>query len=203
MGSVSRIPLPDPGTKCPVATMGTTLDRFAELTEGLSSLDELAETLSRRANGAIRRAGLKSLLSGQWLGHPFHPLATDAVIGAWTMAAVLDFSGTSKQAADRLLGVGILAALPTAAAGASDWADMTSGGTRRMGLVHAAGNVAALALNTASYVVRKTGRRRLGRRLTAASGLPLAVSGFLGAHMTYARAVGVREGPAAAAIVRD
>ncbi|MBD0283722.1 MAG: DUF2231 domain-containing protein [Thermoleophilaceae bacterium] len=139
----------------------------------------------------MRRAGVKDVLSGSWLGHPLHPLATDAVIGSWTMAVLLDFREESADSADRLLGVGILAAIPTAAAGLSDWADMTDERTRRMGVVHAASNVAALSLNAASYLARKAGRRKLGRRLTVVSGLPLMVGGFLGAHMAYARGVGV------------
>jgi nitrite reductase/ring-hydroxylating ferredoxin subunit/uncharacterized membrane protein len=157
----------------------------------MSSVDRVADGLAAAADGGLRRAGLKRLLSGSWLGHPLHPLATDAVIGSWTMAAILDLDERSGEATDRLLGVGILAAIPTAAAGLSDWADMTEKRTRRMGLVHAAGNVVALSLNGASYLARKGGRRTLGRWLTAASGLPLAVSGFLGAHMAYARGVGV------------
>ena len=60
-----------------------------------------------------------------------------------------------------------------------------------MGLVHAAGNVVALALNAASYLARRGGRRAVGVRLTAASALPLTIGGFLGAHMAYARGVGV------------
>jgi uncharacterized membrane protein len=186
-----------------MASLGRTLEQFAARTETLSGLDGVADTLARETDSAIRAAGLKDLLSGTWLGHPFHPLATDAVIGAWTMAAVLDFSGASERGADRLVGLGIVASLPTAAAGLSDWSDMTSGGTRRMGLVHAAGNVVALSLNAASYVARKSGNRTRGRRLTAASALPLAISGFLGAHMSFARGVGVREGRAAAAARPD
>ena len=60
-----------------------------------------------------------------------------------------------------------------------------------MGLVHAAGNVVALALNAASYLARRGGRRAVGARLTAASALPLTIGGFLGAHMAYARGMGV------------
>ena len=197
------MPPPRGGTRTQMAPVGTTLDRLAKATERLSQVDAFADSLSRQADEAIRRAGLKDLLSGTWLGHPFHPLATDAVIGAWSMAAVLDLSSGFDRAAERLIGLGVLSSLPTAAAGVSDWSDMTSGPTRRMGVVHAGGNVVALALNTASYVARKSGRRRLGRRLTAASALPLTLSGFLGAHMSYARGVGVREGRAAAVTAPD
>ncbi len=81
--------------------------------------------------------------------------------------------------------------IPTAASGLSDWADTPDPQVRRMGFVHAASNAVALALNAGSYVARRRGRRTVGARLTAASALPLTVGGFLGAHMAYARGVGV------------
>jgi uncharacterized membrane protein/nitrite reductase/ring-hydroxylating ferredoxin subunit len=173
--------------------LGTRLHRFAEQTERLSALDNVAGPLARNADCLVRQARLKHALSGSWLGHPLHPLATDVVIGSWTMAAILDLrhADDSDGAAKTLVGVGVLAAIPTAASGVSDWADTLDPGVRRMGLVHAAGNVVALALNAASYLARRGGRRAVGVRLTAASALPLAIGGFLGAHMAYARGVGV------------
>jgi uncharacterized membrane protein len=173
--------------------LGTRLHRFAEQTERLSALDNVAGPLARNADRLVRQARLKHALSGSWLGHPLHPLATDVVIGSWTMAAILDLrhADDSDGAAKTLVGVGVLAAIPTAASGVSDWADTLDPGVRRMGLVHAAGNVVALALNAASYLARRGGRRAVGGRLTAASALPLAIGGFLGAHMAYARGVGV------------
>jgi nitrite reductase/ring-hydroxylating ferredoxin subunit/uncharacterized membrane protein len=189
MSALDRSDTGSPRTTRPRA--GTLFHRFAERTERFSGFDRLADGLAEGADRGMRRAGVKDVLSGSWLGHPLHPLATDAVIGSWTMAVLLDFREEYADSADRLLGVGILAALPTAAAGLSDWADMTDERTRRMGVVHAASNVAALSLNAASYLARKAGRRKLGRRLTVVSGLPLMVGGFLGAHMAYARGVGV------------
>jgi nitrite reductase/ring-hydroxylating ferredoxin subunit/uncharacterized membrane protein len=172
---------------------GTLLHRLVEQTERLSKLDKFAAPLARAAEGAVRRTRLKPVLSGSWLGHPLHPLATDAVIGSWTMAALLDLRGgqDSEQAAKTLVGVGILSAVPTAASGASDWADTPDVRVRRMGIVHAACNVLALGLNVGSYVARRTGRRSAGALLTAASAVPLTIGGFLGAHMAYARGAGV------------
>jgi nitrite reductase/ring-hydroxylating ferredoxin subunit len=81
--------------------------------------------------------------------------------------------------------------IETAASGVSDWADTPDPGVRRMGLVHAASNLIALALNAASYLARRSGRRAAGVNLTRASTVPLTIGGFLGAHMAYARGVGV------------
>ena len=76
---------------------------------------------------------LKDLLSGTWR-YLVHPLLTDAVIGAWTSAAILDLVGgeDGERAADRLVAVGILAAGPTAVTGVSDWAELRDG-TRPIG----------------------------------------------------------------------
>jgi len=172
---------------------GTLLHRLAEQTERITALDDLAGPLARTADRAVRRARLKPVLSGSWLGHPLHPLATDVVIGSWTMAAILDLrrGDDSVRAAKTLVGVGVLAAVPTAASGVSDWADTRDPRARRMGLVHAASNVVALTLNASSYLARRGGRQTFGVRLTAASALPLTLGGYLGAHMAYARGVGV------------
>ena len=64
---------------------------------------------------AIPAGGVKDLLSGKPIGHALHPLLTDVVIGAWTSASILDLVGgeQARPAAERLIGVGILAALPT------------------------------------------------------------------------------------------
>jgi nitrite reductase/ring-hydroxylating ferredoxin subunit len=169
---------------------GTLLHRLAERTERLSALDRIAGPLALNADRAMRAARVKSVLSGSWLGHPLHPLATDAVIGSWALAAILDRRGEA-DAARTLVGLGVLAAVPTAASGASDWADAVDPRARRMGLVHAASNVVALLLNATSYLARHAGRHDVGVRLTAGSAIPLAVGGFLGAHMAYARGVGV------------
>src|SRR5688572_10743741 len=80
-------------------------------------------------------------------GHQLHPVLTDLPIGAWVMASALDVTAGSDgaPAARRLVGLGVLAALPTAASGASDWSE-TYGAEKRVGLVHALSNLAATLL---------------------------------------------------------
>src|SRR4051794_41875177 len=79
-------------------------------------------------------------------------MLTDLPIGSWTSAFILDIIGgkRGRNAADMLIGIGIVTALPTAAAGLSDWSD-TIGEDRRIGTAHAIGNVAALTLYTLSW----------------------------------------------------
>src|SRR6476469_7076341 len=134
-------------------------DAITERLERLTSLDSVADVLQRAVRKVVRQDTVaKDVLSGTWLGHPVHPPLTDVVVGSWTSSLVLDAAGGERgQAASRLLlGTGILAALPTAASGLSDWAELR-GGTRRVGLVHAGGNTTALTLQILSLRARLRG----------------------------------------------
>jgi nitrite reductase/ring-hydroxylating ferredoxin subunit/uncharacterized membrane protein len=135
---------------------------------------------------------VRNTLSGTYLGHPMHPVLTDIPIGSWVAAAVLDVIGGTRQAAaaDLLIGVGVATAVPTAAAGLNDWSD-TYGPETRVGLVHAAGNITALALYTASLVARWAGRRRVGRALSLAGLASTLGSAYLGGHLSFVRGVNV------------
>jgi nitrite reductase/ring-hydroxylating ferredoxin subunit/uncharacterized membrane protein len=165
---------------------------IGERVAGLKALDPLAG----RVQGAVGRllppgSLQKDLLSGRWLGHPLHPLLTDVVIGSWLGAGVLDACGPPAQwAADRLVALGVLAALPTATAGLADWADL-DGGRRRVGATHALGNMTAVTLFAASWWARASGHRRAGVVLSGLGTGVAAASAWLGGHLTYTRGVGV------------
>lgn len=164
-------------------------------TERIRVLDPLSERLQKAVRALVpNESQRKDLLSGTWLGHPVHPLLTDAVIGAWTSAAILDVVGgeSAEQAADGLVAVGILAAGPTAVTGASDWADLR-GGTRRIGSVHAIGNSTALVLHALSLAARRRGERRRGVALSLAGFGIAGFSAFLGGDLAFARGVGVNQ----------
>jgi nitrite reductase/ring-hydroxylating ferredoxin subunit len=163
-------------------------ERVAEL----KVLDPLAERV-QAAVGRLLPPGTpqKDLLSGRWLGHPLHPLLTDVVIGSWLGAGVLDVCGPpAHRAADRLVALGVLAALPTATAGLADWADL-SDQPRRVGATHALGNVTAVTLFAASWCARASGHRRAGVVLSGLGTAVAAASAWLGGHLTYTRGVGV------------
>ncbi|MBA2624819.1 MAG: Rieske 2Fe-2S domain-containing protein [Acidimicrobiia bacterium] len=163
-----------------------------EKLEEAEGLDPVAETVQGAVKAVIRPGRLKDVLSGTWLGHPVHPLLVSAPIGAWLSATLLDLTGghESEKAADRLVGAGVLAALPTAASGAADWSD-TLAGERRIGLVHALGNYAAVALMGASWVARRRGRRSLGVGLSLTGDVVVGAAGYLGGHLAYNQGVGV------------
>jgi nitrite reductase/ring-hydroxylating ferredoxin subunit/uncharacterized membrane protein len=159
----------------------------------IEALDGLAEWAQKIVRTAVpQESRLKDVLSGTWLGHPAHPPLTDVVIGAWTGALVLDLFGDERSdgAARRLVGAGILAAVPTALTGLSDWAELRDG-ARRLGAVHALGNSTALVLNTLSWAVRGNGRRRTGVALSLLAFGAASASAWLGGHLAFGKGVGV------------
>jgi nitrite reductase/ring-hydroxylating ferredoxin subunit/uncharacterized membrane protein len=168
---------------------------IAEKIEDVDALDSVAEPLQQAVRTVVpQESALKDVLSGTWLGHPVHPPLTDVVIGSWTSALALDLIGgdQTEKAAERLIGVGILAALPTAATGASDWADV-QGGDRRVGTVHALGNTTALLLHALSWVARRRGHRTRGVALSAIGYGVATFSAWLGGHLSFGKGVGVNQ----------
>lgn len=166
-----------------------------ELVERLGRIDVLdtaAKPLSKKVAAAVRHRPTKDLLSGSWLGHPLHPMLTDVTIGAWTSAFVLDLAGGrhGRPAADRLIGIGVLAALPTAVTGLSDWSDYL-GTERRIGLVHAMANVAAVACYSLSLLARRRGARARGLAWSLAGAGAATAGGYLGAHLSFVQGVNV------------
>jgi nitrite reductase/ring-hydroxylating ferredoxin subunit/uncharacterized membrane protein len=169
---------------------------LAEQIGRLEGLDGPAETVAKKVRGALDPGPVKDALSGVWLGHPLHPLLTDIPIGTWSSATILDLLGgrRSREAADRLIGIGVLAALPTAITGTNDWADTTpaDASVRRIGAVHAVANSIALLLYGSSLAARRSRRRRRGVALGLAGLGALMVGGHLGGHLSYDKAVGVQ-----------
>jgi nitrite reductase/ring-hydroxylating ferredoxin subunit/uncharacterized membrane protein len=160
--------------------------------EEAAALDELAGRLAGVVAVATRPRLVKNALSGTWLGHRFHPLMVPLPIGFWSGALLFDLVATrrARWAADVLIGSGIAAAVPTAAAGLSDWADAEPE-ARRVGLVHASCNSLALLCYTASLAARLLGRRKAGVGLSLAGAAAMGAGGYLGGHLAYVQAVGV------------
>jgi nitrite reductase/ring-hydroxylating ferredoxin subunit/uncharacterized membrane protein len=156
-------------------------------------LDTLGRKLGLAVANVVRPGRAKDLLAGTWLGHPVHPMLTDVPIGAWSSALVLDLmgGGQARRAADALVGVGVLAAVPTAATGLSDLADVEDPRERSLGTAHALGNVTALALYGGSWLARRNGRRDAGVRLAMLGAAVVTGAGFIGGHLAYRKGVGV------------
>ena len=170
------------------------LEKAMKRLEEAEALDQPAEAVVAVVGPATRPRLVKNALSGTWLGHRFHPLMVPLPIGFWSGALLFDLVATrrARWAADVLVGSGIVAAVPTAAAGLSDWADTEPEG-RRVGLVHASFNSLALVCYSASLVARLLGRRKAGVGLGLAGATAISVGGYLGGHLSYVQAVGVEK----------
>jgi len=154
-------------------------------------LDRVAEQLAAVAD-RIPTGRVRDALSGTWMGHPVHPVFTDTAIGLWTASFVLDFIG-GREAADAsatLTGVGVLVAVPTIATGLSDWSDLT-GEQRRLGTLHAAGNLVVTGLYAASWLARRRGHRATGILVGVLGGTVATGTAYVGGHLVYGRGVGV------------
>lgn len=162
--------------------------------ENTTGLDRPVRALEPAVNALLGDGALRSVLRGEWLGHSVHPAMTDVALGAWTSATVLDLIGGEQAApsAQRLVGTGLLTALPTAWTG---WAEWSTLGTRdkRVGLVHGLTNGAAIGVYAASYVARVRGRRGSGVRLALAGMAITTLGAYLGGHLTEARKVASRD----------
>ena len=111
------------------------LDQLVGRVERAEILDPPSEALAAASDAALGNRHVTDLLSGTPLGHPLHPLLVAIPLGSWTSAVVFDVLGDAR-AAQTLTGLGVLAAIPTAASGLKDWR-YTVGGERRVGLAHA------------------------------------------------------------------
>jgi nitrite reductase/ring-hydroxylating ferredoxin subunit/uncharacterized membrane protein len=168
---------------------------LSEKIGSIAALDRPAHAIDGLICKLLPPGQVKNALSGSWLGHALHPLLTDVPVGTWTSATLLDLLGgeASRPAARRLIGVGLLAAAPTAWTGWSDWSDGQAGddGQRRVGMVHAITNGTATALYGASLVARRRGAHTVGVMLGLAGAGAVGAAGWLGGDLAFARGIGV------------
>ena len=132
-----------------------TLEPLVAAVEANTSLDAPADRLQKLA-AAIPAGPVRDALSRTAIGHPLHPLLVTLPIGAVVSAIAFDLTGSHRDASRRLIGYGILSAVPAAATGLSDWGD-TEGAERRVDLVHSMSNTVGLALLTGSWLRRRGG----------------------------------------------
>jgi nitrite reductase/ring-hydroxylating ferredoxin subunit/uncharacterized membrane protein len=161
--------------------------------EDVALLDPVANLVAKAVGSVLPDDGpVRDALHGTWLGHPAHPMLTDLPIGFWTSGFVLDLFGRrARPAADAMIGLGVLSAVPTIASGWADWLSLGEfRKERRVGLVHAVSNGVATGLFAASYVARKRGRRGKGIWLTWLGSTAATVGGYLGGHLAFRQRVG-------------
>ena len=162
--------------------------------EGSANAGRLADRV-RPVSKRVGTSPVGPVLRGEWLGHAAHPMLTDVPIGCWTSAMMLDLVGgrSSRTAAQRLVGLGVLF-VPLAAL--SGWADYDMIGdsaddqpARRVGAVHAVGNIVVAVLYSMSWRSRRRGDHVRGVALGLIGGALMVCTAYLGGHMAFGKAV--------------
>jgi nitrite reductase/ring-hydroxylating ferredoxin subunit/uncharacterized membrane protein len=168
------------------------LDTVVVKIEQATWLDPIATAVAKIVKRGLPRGVVRDTASGTPLGHPLHPALVAVPVGSWSAAVYLDLFGGKRhrRAARRLIGLGNVAAIPTALAGANDWAD-TQGAERRVGLVHALLNDVALTFFISSWWARRRGRPIKGIALSLAGTGVMSAGAWLGGHLAYGLGVGV------------
>ena len=183
--------------------MSRATERWTAAIEANERLDRPAYNVAHAASLELHPTGraakpIQNALHGTWLGHPLHPLLATVPVGAWTLAFAIDTvqslgvdrRSSTARAADIALAAGSAGAVAAGTAGLADYRQV-HGRDRRTGLVHAAFNVTALSLAVGSLALRRRGRRRSGRALSAAGWLSMMAGAYLGGHLVYRRGIGV------------
>lgn len=177
----------------PGAAWTERFDRPVRTVEAADELDGLTDAVSSVAD-RLSGSPLGPVLDGGWLGHSLHPLLTDLPIGCWTSAALVDLVGghSGRIVARRLIGMGVLAALPTAASGLVEFATIGRDDvpSRRVAAVHALTNSAALTFYARSWQVRRRGHHVRGIAWSAAAATLASAAGHLGGHLVLVRGIG-------------
>lgn len=152
--------------------------------EDVRALDPLAAGLKKLADTVTRDPKRRALLEGRPFGHSAHPLLVQMPIGAWVSAGFLDFLPRTHTAAGFLTGIGLVTALPAAAAGLADYRHLDKR-LRRVAVVHVAANTLSILFQLASLRHRLSGRRARGQWIGLAGTTSLAVGGMLGGHIAH------------------
>lgn len=160
------------------------------LLERAAVLDRVGAPL---ADGVRRVLGpspaLADALHGVPSGHPIHPALVLVPAGAFLSAGILDVTPGTGDAVPTLIAVGLVSAVPAAAAGLADWSQLHPQ-QQRVGLVHAGFNGAALVCYSASLLARARGHRAKGRVWALAGLVGISAGGYLGGHLAYRQAAG-------------
>lgn len=161
------------------------IPRAIESVSQAGALNRPATVLSWAADGVPRRLSQRAAAV---IGHPVHPALTDLPIGFWTSAWVLDLlpgRAATATAARRLLGIGVLSAIPTAVTGVGDAAGLDRDKSR-VAALHGMCNAAAMSAFACSWWMRRHRPDSGPARLVSHVGAGLAtVAGLLGGHLAF------------------
>jgi uncharacterized membrane protein len=139
-------------------------------------LDETAAAMPAKA---------RSILGGDWLGHPLHPMLTDLPIGFWTSSFLLDFAGKKAAKTSTVMcGLGVASALPTIAAGVTEFPKQPEA-KKHTTAVHMLCNAVATLLYTLSFAARMKKMRGRGVLFGLLGAAVATAGGYLGGKLAY------------------
>ncbi|MEV4159489.1 Rieske 2Fe-2S domain-containing protein [Nonomuraea dietziae] len=173
---------------------------LADKLEKSRAMDRPIRVLAKAVREKIGPGRLRDWLHGVPLGKPLHPPLATVTLGCWVSVAVLDLMDTDPKASKALLAAGVAGAVPTAAAGLTDWSSLHRE-QQRVGFVHMVTNLTALSLFSGSLLLRMAGRQGGGKALSMLGLGAAAVGGYLGGHMAYRQAAGANHAEQVAHLV--
>ncbi|MBB5137680.1 nitrite reductase/ring-hydroxylating ferredoxin subunit/uncharacterized membrane protein [Thermocatellispora tengchongensis] len=157
--------------------------------ERATVMDRPIAAVAKAVRKVIKPGRTRDFLHGVPTGKPLHPPLTTFSIGCWIAASILDATGGDSRAARTLVSAGLAGAVPSIAAGLTDWSSLHRE-QQRVGFVHAIANLSATTLYAGSLALRLAGHERQGRMLSMAGLGAAGLGGFLGGHMAYRQAAG-------------
>jgi nitrite reductase/ring-hydroxylating ferredoxin subunit/uncharacterized membrane protein len=166
------------------------LEKSTDAIEEAKALDGPARLMKKVVDAAVPSPAVRDALHGVWLGHALHPALILMPLGSWISASILDLLPGRRDAARTLVGLGVVTAAPTAAAGWADWADLHPR-QQRIGLAHASANLVAVGLQLASWRARRQGRQARGVAYSLAALTTGSAGAYLGGHLAYRQAAAV------------
>ncbi|GAA2774292.1 Rieske 2Fe-2S domain-containing protein [Nonomuraea dietziae] len=173
---------------------------LADKLEKSRAMDRPIRVLAKAVREKIGPGRLRDWLHGVPTGKPLHPPLATVTLGCWVSVAVLDLMNTDPKASKALLAAGVAGAVPTAAAGLTDWSSLHRE-QQRVGFVHMVTNLTALSLFSGSLLLRMAGRQGGGKALSMLGLGAAAVGGYLGGHMAYRQAAGANHAEQVAHLV--
>jgi nitrite reductase/ring-hydroxylating ferredoxin subunit/uncharacterized membrane protein len=190
----------EPKSSLPVTSneLSTSIEHALKSSPGF---EQRAIEVSRGIHSSVLSGGsatraVADLLHGTWLGHPLHPVLITIPIGAWSLATIFDGlslvqnSREAARTADRLIAIGIAAAVPTALAGLADYSTIKQEAAAE-GALHGMMNGGGLGLYMLSLAARRSGRRNTGLLLSLSALGLVSASGWIGGELVYRHKVGV------------
>ncbi|HEY2190912.1 MAG TPA: Rieske (2Fe-2S) protein [Actinomycetospora sp.] len=153
------------------------------------ALDKIAAPARDLVNRVLTDRKVADVLHGVPIGHPLHPVLAQLTFGSFLSAGLLDLVPRTRRPATALIGVGLLSAAPTAAAGWADYAQAHEE-QQRVGVVHAAANITMLTGYVASLAARARGRSFRGALWGWAALAVGSAGAALGGHLSYHQSLG-------------